>query len=81
MIPVNNGMNGLDWGIIAIYLLGVVGLGIGAGFLRRKNEIGGEGGHYFLAGNSRGWIWQLSVGCRCCIGHVCWALPNVPMTK
>jgi len=55
MIPVNNGMSGLDWGIIAIYLLGVVGLGIGAGFLRRKNEIGGEGGHYFLAGNTLSW--------------------------
>ncbi len=45
-------MSGLDWAIIAIYLLGVVGLGIAAGFLRRKNEIGGEGGHYFLAGNT-----------------------------
>ncbi len=51
----NNGMSGLDWAIIAIYLLGVVGLGIAAGFLRRKNEIGGEGGHYFLAGNTLGW--------------------------
>jgi len=55
MIPVKNGMSVLDWGIIAIYLLGVVGLGIGAGFLRRKNEIGGEGGHYFLAGNTLTW--------------------------
>jgi hypothetical protein len=34
-----------------------------------------------VASRSRGWIWQLSVGCRCCIGYVCWALPNVPMTK
>src|SRR6266481_499635 len=55
MISMNNGMSGLDWAIIAIYLLGVVGLGIAAGFLRRKNEIGGEGGHYFLAGNTLGW--------------------------
>src|SRR5580765_6569465 len=55
MSPVNNGMSGLDWGIIAIYLLGVVGLGIVAGVLRRKNEIGGEGGHYFLAGNTLSW--------------------------
>src|SRR5882672_1908141 len=55
MISVNNGMSSLDWGIIAAYLLGVVGLGIGAGFRRRKNEIGGEGGHYFLAGNTLAW--------------------------
>src|SRR6267142_5884973 len=55
MISVNNGMSSLDWGIIAIYLLGVVGLGIAAGFLRRKNERGGEGGHYFLAGNTLTW--------------------------
>src|SRR6266478_7943189 len=55
MISRNNGMSGLDWAIIAIYLLGVVGLGIAAGFLRRKNEIGGEGGHDFLAGNTLGW--------------------------
>ena len=55
MILQNNAMSGLDWAIIGIYLLGVVGLGIGAGFLRRKNEIGGEGGHYFLAGNTLTW--------------------------
>src|SRR6266403_349808 len=55
MISVNNGMSSLDWGIIAAYLLGVVGLGIGAGFRRRKNEIGGEGGRYFLAGNTLAW--------------------------
>jgi hypothetical protein len=40
-------MSGVDWGIIAIYLLAVVGLGVAAGFLRRKGERGGEGGHYF----------------------------------
>ncbi|MBI3852064.1 MAG: sodium/solute symporter [Verrucomicrobia bacterium] len=45
----------LDWSIIAIYLLGVVGLGVVAGFLRRKGERGGEGGHYFLAGNTLTW--------------------------
>jgi solute:Na+ symporter, SSS family len=49
--PVSN----LDWAIIAFYLLAVVGLGIGAGFLRRKGERGGEGGHYFLAGNTLAW--------------------------
>ena len=49
--PVSN----LDWAIIAFYLLAVVGLGIGAGFLRRKGERGGEGGHYFLAGNTLTW--------------------------
>src|SRR5260370_8048735 len=48
-------MSHIDWTIIAVYMLGVVGLGVAAGFLRRKNEIGGEGGHYFLAGNTLGW--------------------------
>src|SRR5580765_7488777 len=51
----NNPMSAVDWTLIAIYLIGVVGLGIGAGFLRRKSEIGGEGGHYFLAGNTLTW--------------------------
>lgn len=45
----------LDWAIITIYLVGVVGLGVAAGFLRRKGERGGEGGHYFLAGNTLKW--------------------------
>ena len=45
----------VDWVIIALYLFGVVGIGIGAGFLRRKEERGGEGGHYFLAGNTLTW--------------------------
>ncbi len=48
-------MSHFDWAIIVVYLLGVVGLGVAAGFLRRKNEVGGEGGHYFLAGNSLSW--------------------------
>lgn len=48
-------MTQLDWGIIAIYLLGVVGLGVAAGFLRSRGGCGGEGGHYFLAGNSLAW--------------------------
>ena len=48
-------MSSLDWTIIALYLLGIVGLGVFAGFLRRKNERGGEGGHYFLAGNTLTW--------------------------
>ena len=51
----NDRMSSVDWAIIAVYLLGVVGLGVAAGFLRRKNETGGEGGHYFLAAtHSRG---------------------------
>jgi SSS family solute:Na+ symporter len=41
--------------VIALYLLAVVGLGVAAGFLRRKGERGGEGGHYFLAGNTLAW--------------------------
>ena len=48
-------MSNLDWAIIVIYLVAVVGLGVAAGFLRRKNERGGEGGHYFLAGNTLSW--------------------------
>jgi len=38
LISVNNGMSGLDWGIIAL-TPGVVGLGIGAGFSASKSEI------------------------------------------
>jgi SSS family solute:Na+ symporter len=48
-------MTGVDWGIIAIYLLAVVGLGVAAGYLRQQGERGGEGGHYFLAGNTLTW--------------------------
>lgn len=44
-----------DWSIIAIYLLAVVGLGVAAGIRRGKSEKGGEGGHYFLAGNTLTW--------------------------
>jgi solute:Na+ symporter, SSS family len=51
----NYPMDSLDWTIIAVYLVAVVGLGIAAGFWRRKNERGGEGGHYFLAGNTLAW--------------------------
>jgi SSS family solute:Na+ symporter len=51
----NKPMDNLDWMIIAAYLLAVVGLGVAAGFLRRKHERGGEGGHYFLAGNTLAW--------------------------
>jgi SSS family solute:Na+ symporter len=48
-------MSQIDWIIIAVYLLAIVGLGVAAGFQRRKNERGGEGGHYFLAGNTLAW--------------------------
>jgi SSS family solute:Na+ symporter len=48
-------MTNLDWVIIAFYLLAIVGLGVAAGFMRRRNERGGEGGHYFLAGNTLTW--------------------------
>lgn len=41
-----------DWAIIIFYLFVVVGIGITAGFLRRR---GGEGSHYFLAGNTLTW--------------------------
>ncbi|MDB6112151.1 MAG: sodium:solute symporter, partial [Pedosphaera sp.] len=48
-------MTSLDWTIIAVYLIGVVGLGVAAGFQRRKGGRGGEGGQYFLAGNTLTW--------------------------
>lgn len=48
-------MNRLDWALIAVYLIAVSGLGIAAGFLHRRNERGGAGGHYFLAGNTLAW--------------------------
>ena len=48
-------MSNLDWVIIALYLTAVVGLGVAARFFRRKNERGGESGHYFLAGNTLTW--------------------------
>jgi SSS family solute:Na+ symporter len=51
----NTSVSSVDWTIIALYLLAVVGLGVAAGFLRRKGECGGEGGHYFLAGNTLAW--------------------------
>ena len=51
----NSTISHLDWSIIIIYLLAVVGLGVAAGFIGRKNEQGGEGGHYFLAGNTLKW--------------------------
>ena len=42
----------LDSGIIIFYLLGVMGIGVAAAFMRRK---AGEGAHYFLADNSLTW--------------------------
>ena len=45
-------VSGWDWAIIVTYLLVVVGIGVAAGFLRRQ---GGEGSHYFLAGNTLTW--------------------------
>ncbi len=48
-------VGGLDWTIIALYLAAVMGLGVAAGFLRRTGERGGEGGRYFLAGNTLAW--------------------------
>lgn len=51
----NPGISRLDGSIIALYLLAIVGLGVAAGFLRRQGERGGEGGHYFLAGNTLAW--------------------------
>jgi len=46
------GIPSVDYLTIIVYLVGIVGLGIWAGFRRRK---GGEGSHYFLAGNTLTW--------------------------
>lgn len=48
-------MSHIDWIIIAMYLLAIMGLGVAAGVRRQKDEKGGEGGHYFLAGNTLTW--------------------------
>lgn len=48
-------MSQIDWIIIAIYLLAIMGLGVAAGVRRQKGEKGSEGGHYFLAGNTLTW--------------------------
>src|SRR5436190_11646720 len=44
-----------DCAIVIIYVLAVVGLGVTAGCLLGTGEIGGEGGHYSLAGNTLVW--------------------------
>lgn len=48
-------MSRFDLFIIAVYLVAIVGLGVTAGYKRRNNEQDGEGGHYFLAGNTLAW--------------------------
>src|SRR5882762_10078611 len=48
-------LSSIDWTIIAIYLVAVVALGVVAGSMRRRDERGGEGGHYFLAGHTLTW--------------------------
>src|SRR5579863_928968 len=48
-------MSPLDWTLIAVYLIAVSGLGVAAGLVHRRNERGGAGGHYFLAGNTLTW--------------------------
>lgn len=45
-------MSCFDLTIVLVYLVGVVGLGCWAGTVRRR---GGEGSHYFLAGNTLAW--------------------------
>lgn len=49
-----NAIGLLDWTVIAVYMAGVVGIGCYAGFVRRRGG-GGEGSHYFLAGNTLAW--------------------------
>ncbi|MBN1394015.1 MAG: sodium/solute symporter [Pirellulales bacterium] len=43
-----------DLSLVFVYLIAVVALGCYAGSVRRRGG-GGEGGHYFLAGNTLGW--------------------------
>lgn len=43
----------LDLAVIAVYMAVIVGIGCYAGFVRRRG--GGEGSHYFLAGNTLTW--------------------------
>lgn len=45
-------ISNFDYGVIIVYLVGIVGLGVWAGF---KRKAGGEGSHYFLAGNTLTW--------------------------
>jgi solute:Na+ symporter, SSS family len=45
-------ISNIDYAVIVVYLVGIVGLGVWAGFRRRQ---GGEGSHYFLAGNTLTW--------------------------
>jgi SSS family solute:Na+ symporter len=47
-------ISAFDLCIVLAYLVGIVGLGCYAGMVRRRGG-GGEGGHYFLAGNTLGW--------------------------
>ena len=47
-------MTNFDWGVIAVYLIGVVAVGVAAGFFRSRSTKG-EGGHYFLADQSLKW--------------------------
>ncbi|MBN9661574.1 MAG: sodium/solute symporter [Acidobacteria bacterium] len=49
----NLSVGGLDLAVILAYLGGVVAIGCYAGFVRRRG--GGEGSHYFLAGNTLTW--------------------------
>ena len=47
-------ISGFDLSLVFVYLIVVVGIGCYAGMVRRRGG-GGEGGHYFLAGNTLGW--------------------------
>lgn len=45
-------MSNVDWAIIITYLVVIVGIGLAAGWKRKR---GGEGSQYFLAGNTLTW--------------------------
>lgn len=51
---IHSSLGTIDWSILIIYLLIIVGIGIFAGFTS-KNRKGNEGANYFLAGNSLKW--------------------------
>lgn len=52
MTGMRSGLSPLDWSVIAIYLFGVVGIGLLAGLVRKRE---GAGAHYFLANHSLTW--------------------------
>jgi SSS family solute:Na+ symporter len=49
----HGGLGAIDWGVIIIYTLGIVALGLGAAYKHKKKK--GEAKDYFLAGGELRW--------------------------